>query len=148
MFPEEGLDNVDLTAYDADMIQREQIRSYVRKLADEFNPERVILFGSYAGGKPTRDSDVDLLVIMNHGKRKNIEQAIDIDRHIDYKFPLDLIVRTPGEVKRRVALRDAFLLSILNEGKIMYERRSQRMGGKSGRRLQNCLAGIPGKKVA
>jgi uncharacterized protein len=77
------------------MIQRSEINAYVRRLAQEFHPERVILFGSYAHGKPTDDSDVDLLVIMNHGKRKNVEQAIDIDRRIDYSFPLDLLVRTP-----------------------------------------------------
>ena len=112
------------------MIQKSEIREYVRKLAKEFNPERVILFGSCAYGKPTEDSDVDLLVIMNHGKRKNVDQAIDIDRRIDYSFPLDLLVRSPAEIKRRVALNDVFLLSVLKRGRIMYERGRQGVDGK------------------
>lgn len=130
------------------MIRRSDIKAYVRQLAQEFNPERVILFGSCARGRPTEDSDVDLLVIMNHGKRKNIEQAIDIDRRIDYSFPLDLLVRTPAEIKRRIVLGDVFLLSILKQGKIMYERRRQRMGGEGRRRLRNGASRISSTKIA
>ena len=99
-----------------------EIKKYVGGLAREFNPDRVILFGSYARGKPTEDSDVDLLVIMNHNRRKNVEQAIAIDHRLDYSFPLDLLVRKPVEVKRRMALRDAFMLTVLKEGKVLYER--------------------------
>ena len=101
-----------------------KIKKYAGSLAREFHPDRVILFGSYARGKPTEDSDVDILVIMNHDKSKNVEQAIAIDRRVDYSFPLDLLVRKPAEVKRRMALRDAFMLAVLKEGKVLYERRS------------------------
>jgi predicted nucleotidyltransferase len=130
------------------MIQRSQINAYVQKLAQEFDPERVILFGSYAHGKPTVDSDVDLLVIMNHGKKKNVDQAIDIDRRINYSFPLDLLVRTPTEIKRRIALRDVFVLSILKQGRIVYERRRQRMAGEGRRRLRNGSPRVPCAKSA
>jgi uncharacterized protein len=135
------------SGYDAAMIQKSEIRAYVKRLAQEFNPERVVLFGSYARGKPTRDSDVDLLVIMNHHKRKNIEQAIDIDRRVDYSFPLDLLVRTPREVKRRLALRDVFLLSIIKEGRVMYERRRERMDSEGRRRPRNGSPRIAIAKV-
>ena len=130
------------------MIQRSEIKAYVRKLAQEFNPERVILFGSCAYGKPTEDSDVDLLVIMNHGKRKNVEQAIDIDRRIDYSFPLDLLVRTPAEIKKRLSLHDGFLISILKQGRVMYERRRQGMDGEGRRRLRNGSSRVSGAKIA
>jgi len=129
------------------MIQRSEIRAYVQRLAQEFNPDRVILFGSYAHGKPTDDSDVDLLVIMNHGK-KNVEQAISIDRRINYSFPLDLLVRTPAEIKRRIALRDVFLLSILKQGRTIYERRGQRMAGEGRRRLRNGSPRVSSAKIA
>jgi predicted nucleotidyltransferase len=129
------------------MIERSDINAYVRRLAQEFHPELVILFGSYAHGRPTNDSDVDLLVIMNHGK-KNVEQAIDIDRRIEYSFPLDLLVRTPAEIEKRIALRDVFMLSILKQGRVMYERRRPGMVGEGRRRLRNGHAGISSPKIA
>ena len=104
------------------MIQRRHILRYVRALAKEFAPERVVLFGSYARGRATADSDVDLLVVMDHGKRKNVEQAIAIDRRIASSFPLDLLVRRPAEIRRRLALNDIFLQDIFREGRVLYER--------------------------
>jgi predicted nucleotidyltransferase len=65
------------------MILRSEIRRYVKAMVREFAPQRVVLFGSYARGKPTEDSDVDLLVIMNHKKRKNVEQVIDMRLRMD-----------------------------------------------------------------
>ena len=112
------------------MTTKFQIKAYVRRLAKEFNPERVVLFGSYGRGKPTADSDVDLLVIMNHRKRKNIEQAIDIDIRLDHPFPMDLIVRKPAEMQRRMALGDMFLQNIMEEGKVLYGPDAQRVGRK------------------
>ena len=129
------------------MIQESEIKAYVNRLAQEFKPERVILFGSCASGKPNENSDVDLLVVMNHSKRKNVEQAVDIDRKIDYSFPLDLLVRKPAEVKRRIALHDAFLVSILKQGRVMYERDSQRMDNEGRGRLRNGSSRIPSSKA-
>ena len=118
------LEKINSFYYYAFMTRISEIKKYVGNLAREFHPERVILFGSYAHGKPTKDSDVDILVIMKHDKSKNVEQAIAIDRRVDYSFPLDLLVRKPDEVKRRIALHDAFLLVVLKEGKVLYERRN------------------------
>lgn len=112
------------------MTTKSEIKTYVRKLAKEYKPERVVLFGSYGRGQPTESSDVDLLVIMNHRKRKNVEQAIDINIRLDHSFPLDLIVRKPVEVRRRILLGDMFLQDIIEEGKVLYEHRSQGMGRK------------------
>jgi predicted nucleotidyltransferase len=100
-----------------------EIDRYVNDVAAEFNPEQVILFGSYATGKSTEDSDVDLLVVMNHSGR-DIEQAFTIRRSINRNFPLDLVVRTPNEVRRRLKNNDTFLSNIYKEGKTLYERRA------------------------
>ena len=81
------------------MVDRRKILAFVREVAEKFSPERVVLFGSYARDNPTADSDVDLLVVMPHDKR-NVEQSLDITRRVDRTFPLDLIVRKPGEVRR------------------------------------------------
>ena len=102
------------------MVDRRIIRTFVQRIADEFSPELVVLFGSYAHGTPTDDSDVDLLVVMSHNKR-NVEQSLDITRRVDRTFPLDLIVRKPEEVEDRLRQHDMFLASILNEGKTLYE---------------------------
>src|SRR6516165_7413582 len=69
------------------------IRRFARHVAERFQPEKIILFGSYAYGTPHADSDVDILVVMP--ARNQIDQAVWIDCAIDPPFPLDLIVRTP-----------------------------------------------------
>ena len=112
------------------MIDRCNIQKFVTQVADAFSPERVVLFGFYARGTASEDSDVDLLVIMPHNKR-NIEQSLDITRRIDRSFPLDLIVRKPDEIQKRLQMHDMFLASILKEGKVLYEHGSNRVGAKS-----------------
>src|SRR5262245_43970754 len=76
------------------------IRRYARAIADEFHPDRIILFGSYAYGTPHEDSDVDLLVVMP--ARNEHDQAVRIRRRLAAPFPVDLIVRTPKEMKWRL----------------------------------------------
>jgi len=102
------------------MVPKKQVREFVRRLAREFSPDRVILFGSHARGKASDDSDVDLLVIMDTAKR-GIQQALEIRRCIPRSFALDLLVKTPAEVQQRMALNDSFMKSILTEGEILYE---------------------------
>src|SRR5437588_5054943 len=74
------------------------IRRFARRIAERFQPDKIILFGSYAYGKPHNESDVDLLVIM---RTKNaIDQSIRISLAFDLPFALDLIVRTPWQFAR------------------------------------------------
>ncbi|MEI6515702.1 MAG: nucleotidyltransferase domain-containing protein [bacterium] len=106
------------------MVARKDIKTYVEAMVRYFAPERVVLFGSYAKGNPNEDSDVDMLVIMEHDKRKDVEQAVAIDVQLPRKFPLDLIVRRPSEISKRLAMGDVFLSSILGEGQVLHERRT------------------------
>lgn len=80
----------------------------VRQIAEQFHPQKIILFGSYACRVPWPESDVDLLVVMETPLRE-VEQAIQISQQIDYRFGLDLIVRTPTRLKERLEMRDWFL---------------------------------------
>src|SRR5215510_13083066 len=82
-------------------IPQSVIRNLVRQIAKEFKPQKIILFGSYARGKPRPESDVDLLVVMDT-KLKEVEQSIKICQKLDYMFGLDLIVYTPKHLKERV----------------------------------------------
>ena len=74
------------------------IRRFARRIAEQFQPEKIILFGSYAYGTPHEESDVDLLVIMP--TRDAIAQSVRISVALDWPFSLDLIVRTPGQIER------------------------------------------------
>ena len=91
-----------------------------QQIAERFQPERIILFGSHAYGQPHPGSDVDLLVIMET-PLKEAEQATHICQRIDYHFGLDLIVRTPATLTRRLKLGDLFLQEIVNQGIVLYE---------------------------
>jgi len=96
-------------------IKFKKIIDYANKIKTRFKPQKIILFGSYAYGKPQKDSDVDLLVIMRT-KLKPVEQAVIIRKEIPSPFPLDLIVRRPEEVKKRVKKGDLFLKTLLEKG--------------------------------
>ena len=112
------------------MVKFQQIRAYIERIAAEFKPERILLFGSYANGAPTEDSDVDLLVVMRHEGR-SVDQAIKIRQKIDAPFPLDLMVRTPEKIKERLAAQDCFMKEIMDEGSVLYEAGNRRMDPKS-----------------
>jgi uncharacterized protein len=107
--------------HDAAMVALNKIDAFASEVAKRFHPEKIVLFGSYAHGQPTEDSDVDLLVVMEH-KGKSSEQALAIRRAVRRSFPLDLIVRTPREAKARLNRRDVFITSALTEGRTLYER--------------------------
>ena len=85
-----------------------------------FHPEKVLLFGSYAYGQPTSDSDVDLLVIMKT-KLHPVEQAVAIRRAVNAPFSMDLMVRTPEQLEERLRLGDYFLQDIMRRGILLYE---------------------------
>lgn len=102
------------------MVERQNITAFVKRVAEEFHPARVILFGSYAYGKPTPDSDVDLLVVMPH-KGPPSMQAARIRKRIRAGFPMDLVVRSPAEIRRRLAMDDCFVREIIERGQPLYE---------------------------
>src|SRR5437660_10565194 len=97
------------------------IRRFARGIAERFQPDKIILFGSYAYGKPHEESDVDLLVIMR--TRNAIDQSIRISLAFEQLFSLDLIVRTPWQIKRGLKDNNWFLREIMERGKILYESR-------------------------
>ena len=102
------------------MVSRRTIKRFSDEIARRFKPERIILFGSYAYGKPTPDSDVDLLVVMPYDRRRG-RMSLRILEALDYHFPLDLLVRTPAEVRRRQRWGDCFIEEVLAKGKVLYE---------------------------
>ena len=102
------------------LIPRERIQAYCDAIAREFRPRKIVLFGSYAYGQPTLDSDVDLLVVVTF-RGNDVAKAIEIRSRFDTPFPLDLIVRKPEFIVRRERERDMFIELLMNEGQVMYE---------------------------
>jgi predicted nucleotidyltransferase len=102
------------------------IRRFARQVAERFQPDQIILFGSHAYGTPHPDSDVDILVVMP--ARNQIDQACRIDAALDPPFPLDLIVRTPKNLAWRLAEGDSFLREVVTKGKVLYEKDDGRVG--------------------
>lgn len=99
---------------------RNQIKRLAEQIAREFHPDKIILFGSHAYGRPGPDSDVDLLVIMRFRGRP-VRQAITILNKLNVLTPIDLLVRTPEQIQERLALGDQFMREIVERGKVMYE---------------------------
>jgi len=101
---------------------REIIKRMVEKIKREYQPEKIILFGSYAWGKPTKESDIDLVIIKNTTDRR-IDRAVEVRTILDEgnaMFPLDVLVYTPDEIKRRLEIEDDFVIEILEKGEILY----------------------------
>jgi len=108
------------------MVQDPKIKntvlSIVEKIRKQYNPEKIILFGSFAYGSPREDSDIDLLIIKDTNERP-------IDRRINVRYiisdpkrliPVETIVITPKELKDRQRIGDQFIEEILLKGEVLY----------------------------
>lgn len=104
----------------ARLINRRTIRTYCDAVAREFQPRKIVLFGSYAYGQPTPDSDVDLLVILPF-RGNDVAKAIQIRSRFQTPFPMDLLVRKPKFIVTRLRERDMFIEQIMTQGRVMYE---------------------------
>ncbi len=94
----------------------------VRKIVANLRPEKIILFGSYAYGTPTPDSDVDLLVIMRTRATRK-ERYLAVSLLLDPRpFPVDIIVKTPAEIRSALSKRHFFIREIVTRGRVLYER--------------------------
>ncbi|MGH2593189.1 MAG: nucleotidyltransferase domain-containing protein [Anaerolineae bacterium] len=102
-----------------------KIRRAAKKIAETAHPEKIVLFGSFAYGRPTPDSDVDLLVIMESDLRPHA-RSVQVSEILNPRpFPVDIIVRTPAEIEERLHIGDCFFREILSKGKVLYERSSR-----------------------
>ena len=99
-------------------ISMRAIKEITRRIGDQFDVEKIILFGSYAFGKPTAGSDVDLLVIMRHDKKNNRKQMFEISAALlPRMFPLDIVVRTPRDLDVRIPQGDCWRAPQYNQNR-------------------------------
>lgn len=104
-----------------------EIESYlkeaVRRIIDNFNPEKIILFGSYAYGQPTADSDMDLMVVMKTDEKPH-KRAVPVSKALKgIGIPKDIIVKTPEEFDRFKDIIGTIIYPAAHKGKVLYERR-------------------------
>ena len=102
------------------MIEMQKVYELSDRIVQYFHPQKVILFGSYAYGAPTEDSDVDILVIMPF-EGKGAYQSAEIATTTHPRFPVDFLARTPEQIKKRLELGDFFIKEIIEKGKVLYE---------------------------
>ena len=110
-----------MTGGDDEIVQT-AIGDMVARIAERFQPRRIMLFGSQARGTPNYHSDVDLLVVMENGTDK-LDAAIEIrEVVIDSPVAKDIVVTTPDEIARRGNLVGTVLRAALRDGITLYER--------------------------
>jgi predicted nucleotidyltransferase len=119
------LDALTQQAQERPAVSDALLAGITKQIVEKCDPEKVILFGSYAYGNPHNDSDIDLFVIMKptgaeettHQRIMNVRAAAKIPL-----LPMDVIVRTPQEVEARLAIGDFFIKEILDRGKVLFQR--------------------------
>lgn len=100
------------------------IDDVVQRLIERYDPERIILFGSHATGRPQEGSDVDLLIVKETDRRP-IDRRVEVERLLcDRSFPLDLLVYTPRELRDLYALGSPFIEEVIESGKVLYMRKA------------------------
>lgn len=100
------------------------LEEITQRIVENFDPEKVILFGSQATGTSQTDSDVDLLVIMD-ATGSPVQRAVEVKRTCRPRFvSMDILVKTPEEVETRLRQGSFFLKHIMEQGTVLYERQS------------------------
>jgi predicted nucleotidyltransferase len=93
----------------------------IERIVETVQPRKIILFGSYAYGTPTPDSDVDLLVIMETTAPR-AQRYVTVSQVLwPRQFPVDIVVRTPEELRQALMARDPFITEIVEHGQVVYE---------------------------
>lgn len=102
---------------------KKEIKKSVDKITKQYKPDKIYIFGSFANGKITADSDLDFFIIKKTIKSRR-ERQREVSRIlIDREVAMDILVYTPEETEKRKNLGDPFILNILNSGRLVYDKR-------------------------
>ncbi len=108
-------------------VSDDSIYQYIAHIADQigsqYQPERIILFGSYGRGETSPDSDIDLFIIKetNDNRIQRFVRVKGIIYNQDLRIPVSPLVYTPAEVEERLNMGDDFIKEILRDGKVLFE---------------------------
>ena len=101
------------------MTMRRDIHIWITRIARQFKPDKIILFGSHAYGQPKSGSDIDLLVVMPDID-STIQKASEIRLALPADIPIDVVVRTPEQINKRLKMNDFFIREIMEKGRVLY----------------------------
>ena len=97
-----------------------EIEHIAAQIIEKYKPEKIILFGSAASWKLSRDSDADFLIIKKDTPLYGADRIRELSRIVQRSIPLDLLIYQPDEFEKRLKMGDPFLKAILKEGKVLY----------------------------
>ena len=105
------------------MLKKKILNEIVLRIVNNYNPEKLILFGSYASGDETEDSDLDLLIIKKNNlpRYKRSQEVRPFLRGII--FPMDILVYTPNEINKWKDVKNSFIYNVLNSCEVLYEQK-------------------------
>lgn len=103
------------------MVSKEQIKEVISKISKKFHAKKIFIFGSYAYGQPSNDSDLDICVIIDLGKKRKIDIVRDIRRELSsrFEYPLDILLYEESEFNERAILKNTLESKILKHGIII-----------------------------
>jgi predicted nucleotidyltransferase len=120
-YPLEWIEKVYVQPKGFAPVTADLIQGIIQRIVAGVHPQKIILFGSYAAGTPSPDSDLDFLIIMDTPERP-AERVLTVSRLLRPRpFPMDILVWTPDEIAAGLEARDSFIQEILTRGKILYE---------------------------
>ena len=98
------------------------VQDIVQRIVSGYSPQKIILFGSFANGKPDEDSDIGLLIIKDTDKRP-LERWMEVKRLVrdrNRKASVSPLVYTRNEIKDRLAMKDFFIQEVIEKGEVLY----------------------------
>ncbi len=96
------------------------IQKVCGQIVERFQPQKIILFGSYAYGSPDFDSDIDILVVMPY-QGNELDKMAEVRGELSSELPLDVLVKTPAQVQQKLSAGDFFVREIIESGKVLYD---------------------------
>ena len=106
-------------------VDEKLLEKIVKRILKVVNPVKIILFGSYAYGNPTKDSDLDLLIVVDKLTGSRREMRIKIRKYLrEYLLPKDIVVATTKDIEEWKNVPNAFITSIVRNGRVLYERKN------------------------
>lgn len=114
--------DTDLKDKEYQLLLEEETRKIVQILKSNYNPEKIILFGSLVDGRAGKGSDIDL-VIIKQTKEDPWTRTSKVDRFIEHNMPVEFLVYTPEEIEERLKMNDFFVKEVIEKGEVLYERR-------------------------
>ena len=104
------------------MMAAGQLDEIISQIVAVYQPEKIILFGSYANGTANENSDIDLLLV-KHTNEVPVDRSATVRKSLrGFLFPMDILVYTPEEIEHSKESKFSFVSQVLKSGKVLYDK--------------------------